>query len=337
MVSNNKSQNFILLLLVIFCLKIQAAEKKVYDFLLSLNVKDISIQFIPADSHRYKEVKRHGQKNIQYYRDKLVDGLKKKLNASEHIYLLVENKKYSQRFLRIFADVDFSIRLRQNNDLTLNCILTLSALYQDNRLASWEEEVWLLDEYSKNPMVEIERVIEKLFSKEFSLETLAQGLDKEAKYLRFIRIPTHGINREDKRVDTNTITAVISMLKGIQKDIVILKEAGRIYARTLKAFNLFNKGYRLVRSDCIVFQVKGVKKWPSSNMKANLKAGSFPPEEFTLTDRNQWNEADVVTEIVCGYKDGYLVITDPIYDMVISEIGLRKIRNLRKKIFVFNK
>lgn len=320
---------------VVLSSPVNAQEKKVYDFLLSLNTEHIRINFLNHTyNDRYGKIRQNGIENKNHYQQEIVNGLKEKFRTSERFYLIVNEQFYE--FFPIFVDVDFSMKLGQANSPTLYCKMTLNIINQHNQLASWEGEVWLLNNQSHQPVVEINRVIEELFKNEFDLEKLANDMTKEVNYKKFIRLSPLG---DPGKIIRYPVSDIVKILKGMEKEIIVLKETGKYYAKTEKSFNLFMKGYKLMNySNCIILKLKKGKKWPPGNKKVLVKFGSdSTPEEFSLAEHNRCDESDNITRIDCSYDGVYVEVTDKVYREVIRQIGLKTIKDSKKKICVIDK
>jgi len=333
-----RNKSFLLFVLIFISVilgsPVNAQEKKVYDFLLSLNTEHIRINFLNHTyNDRYVKVRQNGIENKNHYQQEIANGLKEKLRASDRFYLIVNEQL--DDFFPVFVAVDFSMKLRQSNSATLYCKMTLYIINQHNELASWGGEVWLLNNQSHQPVVEINRVIEELFKNEFDLEKLANDMTKEINYKKFIRLSPPG---DPGKIIQYPVSDIVKILKGIDEEIIFLKKAGKYYAKTNKAFNIFMKGYKLMNhSNCIVLKVIKGKKWPPGNEKALVKCGPIStPEEFSLAEHNRCDETDNITIIDCVYDGVYVEVTDKVYREVIRQIGLKTIKNSKKKICVID-
>jgi hypothetical protein len=333
-----RNKSFLLFVLIFITLILSsrnnAQEKKVYDFLLSLNTEHIRINFLNnMYNDRFAKVKQYGIENKNHYHQEIANGLKEKFRASDRFYLIVNEQL--DDFFPIFVDVNFSMKLRQANSPTLYCKMTLYIINQHNELASWEGEDWLLNNQSHQAVVEINRVIEELFKTEFDLEKLANDMTKEVNYKKFIRLSPPG---DPGKTIRYPVSDIVNVLKGIEKEIIVIKEAGKYYARTEKAFNLFMKGYKLMNySNCLILKLKKGKKWSPGNKKVLVKCGSnSTPEEFSLAEHNRCDEADNITGIDCSYDGVYVEVTDKLYREVIRQIGLKTIKDSKKKICVID-
>ncbi len=93
-------------------------------------------------------------------------------------------------------------------------------------------------------------------------------------------------------------------------------------------------------SNCIVLKVIKGEKWPSEENRkvVQFKCGSrFLPEEFLLTEHNNCDESDNITRIDCSYDGVYVEVIDKIYREVIRQIGLKTIKDSKKKICVMDR